>query len=181
MTTKTPPTAALNDLSLEKLIGEPLQAAAKAHETMVNTNLKILENLAKKGNQTFTFERAGGTDISVSVPTMALVDLPFFSIDSLTNEFTFEVSSIQATSEEKVGSLSGSASAGGFVSKFVDLKLEAGYNKTNRSSTSDNARGKLNIRVTASKAGYSKGMQTLMDAAVKSITASDPSVLESDG
>ena len=167
------PTKALNDLPLDKLISEPLNAAANAHVALSKANLAILKELSVENN-TFEFTTKDPQNnekkITVSVPTLAVVDLPCFSIDRLTNEFTFEVSTIQDSMEEKEGSLKGSASAGGFISKFVDFNLEAGYNKTNRTTSSNSERGKLNISVTATRTGYSKGMQTILDAAVKAIT-----------
>ncbi|WP_428239556.1 DUF2589 domain-containing protein [Gynuella sp.] len=168
-------TQALNDLPLVKLISEPLHAAAQAHVELSQANLKLLGDFIKQGNQTFNFakEDQDGTkqNIAVTVPTIALVDIPFFSIDQLTNEFTFEVSSIQEVSDEKTGTLSGSASSAGFLSKFVDIKLEAGYNTTHKATTSNSERGKLNITVTASKGSPSKGMQTIIDAAIDAISA----------
>lgn len=172
---------ALNNLPLDKLIGEPLFAVAKAHMELSKNNIEILQNLSNEPNKTFTFTReepdSNGTPvtktIAVTLPMLALIDIPNFTLDQFKNEFTFNVSSIQEDLETKKGTLSGSASAGGLISKFVDFKLEAGYDKTSSSKSTDSENGQLHITVTAKKTGQSVGMKNLMDAATKSITTKE--------
>ncbi|MDO6557617.1 DUF2589 domain-containing protein [Paraglaciecola chathamensis] len=176
-------TKALNELPLSKLIQEPLSAAAKAHLEISNANLEALINIASQPNQQFKFTSqfppggdgggnpAPAATVVIDAPLVSLVDIPSFAITKIENNFSFEVSTIQEDLESKKGSLKGSASAGGLISKFVDFNLEAGYEKSASSRNTYNEKGKLNIHVTAVKVDAPKGLQTIIDAAIESITA----------
>lgn len=171
----------LDTLPLKKLIGEPLHAAAQAHLELSKANLEAIKGYVAQPNTDLQFnykdKDSSGNEvdkhINMSVPVMALADLPSFSIDTLVNEFTFEVSCIQDESSEKEGSLKGSASSGGFFSKFVDFNLEGGYTKKQRNQVTNTEKGKLNITVTANRTGPTQAMTMIMEAATKAIKVTE--------
>lgn len=170
-------TKALNNLPLKKLIGDPLSAAAQAHLELTDANLEALKTYVVAGNIEFDFKYMDDADtnktVTLNLPVMALVNLPLFSIDSLVNEFTFEVSTIQDQTEATDGNLRGSVSAGGFFSKFVDFNVEGGYTKKSSIQSTNSEKGKLHIRVEASRTGPTEALKMIMEAATKAITVKE--------
>lgn len=168
-------TKALNDLPLEKLIGEPLQAAAKAQLAMAQSNLEAMVKLASQPNQVVSLSKKEGNDtkaISISVPVLAMVEPVNLSIEKLTSSFTFEVSTLQDEESMTSGSLKGSISGKGLLSGLLGVEASGNLEKNSTSKSSYSERGQLNISVLATRTGHTRAMQTILDAAFESISIS---------
>ena len=164
-------TKALSDLPLDKLVGEPMIAAAKAQLQMAQSNLQSLQAMNGQ-TETFNFEKSANSQTStttVTVPTMAVVEPANLAIEEVINNFTFEVSTLQEENDETEGCLKGSVSGSGLLSGLLGIEASGNLQSHSAERSSYNERGKLNIQVKATRTGHSKAMQTIIDAALDAV------------
>lgn len=164
-------TKALSDLPLDKLVGDPMIAAAKAQVEMAKSNLRSIKEMEGQ-NETFEFQSDSGESTqttTITVPTIAVVEPTNLSIEEINSTFTFEVSTLQDETSTKEGSLKGSVSGSGLLSGLLGIEASGNLESKKSERSSYNERGKLNIQVRATRTGHSKAMQTIIDAALDAV------------
>ncbi len=162
----------LSDLPLSRLISEPLIGAAKAQQMLSQNSIDYINQLSQdkeKVEINVDVDQGNGqvTTQTVSMSKLLASDLSTLGITKVTNEFTFEISTIQTQSSSSQGELKGSASAGAFISKFVDISVNGSLNQQKSSKTTNSQRGTLNVQVEAERIPAPVGVQLIIDAALK--------------
>lgn len=173
-------------LDMGALIGGPLKASCDAQTTLAMSTVNFIQEvgfhtdngISKTRVADFSFDRTvmNGKDelgnpiyekeeVKMSVPLLAMVNVPSLMIQDVDISFDMEVSSSESSenSKDKSGSMSGSAtfSLGGFLKGSASI---AGKVSTYSSNTrkSDNS-AKYHVEVKATQGGTPEGLSRVLD------------------
>jgi len=174
------PAAAFQALPLNHMIAEPLKAAIQAQQQAAIALQDYLQMfIDEETNKPITVdfnaslkdESGEERSVGISAPMLSIVPVPHLTIKELTTNFVFEVSHIRKESNVKEGSLKGSASAQGIVSKFVDFSLSGSASSKSTVESTANQSGTLNITVRAEEAPMPAGLKKVLDIMTSAITS----------
>lgn len=172
-------------LPLDFLISSPLIAAVKAQHIAAETTKGFIESMINDDGTPktvdFSVEQKSGGDpannIAVKAPLLALVPVPHLRIDSMSINFTFEVSQTFRDSNETNKSVDMSVSSGKALSPWVKASLKGSASSKATKESQTNRSGHLDITVNASEAPIPEGLArvlSLMTSAIQTPESSTP-------
>jgi hypothetical protein len=180
-------------LPMEQIIGGPLQAIVKAQSLAASTTADFIQKVGlmqsdpKDPNSAlvartvdFSFKRlrppddpkgsSTTEDVSLTVPLLTIVPVPFIRIEEATIDFECKVSSSTLdTSDVKVG-VDASASGGFFGVKF-EVKASFSYQSTHKDQVDKSATLKVQVKAVQDDmpGGLKKMLEILETAVVDSL------------
>lgn len=178
-------------LPMDQLIGGPLTAACDSQLRLAKSTADFIEQIGfyeesgvrKTRTADFSFTKHVITgkdelgndihdkeDISLSVPMLAIVNIPSLMIDEVDITFDMEVKSSESSNEssDSAGSFSGSASVGfGPFSASVSISGSVSSHSENTRSSDNSA--KYHVSVHATQAGTPEGLSRVLDIIAASV------------
>lgn len=162
-------------LPIDRLIGDPLDAACKAQANLANTTVDFITQVGmnKVGGKyetiqvDFTYKKANGTRESITVPLLAIVNVPNLSIQEVTIDFNMKVQTASVQKKDFNWDVSASGSVGGWGWK---ASMSASVGGSSSSTRSTDTSASYNIHVRASDPGYPEGLKKVMDILESVIT-----------
>ncbi len=147
-------------LPLDFLISAPLIATVKAQHIAAQTTKSYIESMINSDGTPITVDfsveqqsdEAGVNKIDVKAPLLSLVPVPHLRIDSLTVNFTFEVSQTYRNSKETDKSVDMTVSSGRALSPWVKASVKGSASSKATVESQTNRSGQLEITVNASEA-----------------------------
>jgi hypothetical protein len=171
MATEILPAAEFQALPLEFIISAPLNGAVKAQAIAADNLRAFLEAFKDKtvefktsASQTTgaTPSNGAGQQLSVSVPLLAVVPVPYLRIDSLTASFKYEISQIVMDKSQTEKGVDLDAGTAGFLSNFVRATVKGSVSSKSSSESTLNRSGSLEITVHASEAPIPEGLARVL-------------------
>lgn len=185
-TPSTVATNALQAIPFSSLIGGPLQAAIQAQSQAAVTTWEFINNVGLTGpdgdrkaiSVVFQYQK-GGEMVNLIVPLLAIVPIPYISIDTMTIDFTANISAsssstvenTESTSAEVGGSASVSIGYGPFSAK---AEFKANYSSKKDSKATQDSKYSveytMNIHVGASQSAMPAGLASVLNILNSSIS-----------
>ncbi len=169
---KIQPGLEFKSLPLEFIIAAPLTGVIKAQAIAAETTKEFVLKF-KDTNIDFKYsvDKGGGdkTEVTVSVPMIALIPVPHIRIDSYTSTFKYEISEVvsEVNSLDRGASLEGGTT--GLLSNFVKATLKGSVSSKSSSESTTNRSGSLEITVHASEAPVPEGLARILSLLSRSI------------
>lgn len=184
-TPSTVATNALQAIPFSSLIGGPLQAAIQAQSQAATTTWEFINNVGLTGPEgdrkaisvVFQYQK-GGQMVNLIVPLLAIVPIPYISIDTMTIDF---MANISASSSSVVENTESTATSGEATAKarvgWGPFSAEATF-KANYSSKKDSKATQeskysveytMNIHVGASQSAMPAGLASVLNILNSSI------------
>jgi len=136
-------TSELQAIPFGSLIGGPLDAAIEAQARAAMSSVGFIRSVGfDKNNKVVPVNfvaKKGGDEVSIDVPLLTIVPIPFIRIDEMTIDFKANITSCKQTEDKSTSSFGASASAKGSANYlFFKASLEASVSsKKDSSSTRD--------------------------------------------
>ena len=133
----------LQSLPFGSLIGGPLDAAIEAQGRAAMSSVKFIRSVGfddKNNVIPVTFiARKGDNEVTINVPLLTIVPIPFIRIDEMTIDFKANITSSQQTEDKSSSTLSAGAKFSGSANYlWAKASLEASVSsKKDSSSTRD--------------------------------------------
>lgn len=187
-TPSTVATNALQAIPFSSLIGGPLQAAIQAQSQAAITTWEFINNVGLTGPEgdrkaisvVFQYQK-GGQMVNLIVPLLAIVPIPYISIDAMTIDFTANISASSSNIVENTESTatSGEASAKarvGWGPFSVEANFKANYSSKKDSKATQESKYSveytMNIHVGASQSAMPAGLASVLNILNSSIQES---------
>ncbi|MDC0710177.1 DUF2589 domain-containing protein [Stigmatella sp. ncwal1] len=164
-------TSALQGIPFEQLIGGPLTAAVKAQALAAKTSVDFIRSVgfSEKGevvNVKFVYQRDGRT-VSLDVPLLTIVPIPYLRIDDMTINFKAQLSASGDNNSNTSDSFEAKASlaaSGGFWGQKYSLNGSVSSKKDSSSSASSkySIEYTMDINVRAVQDDMPKGLTTVL-------------------
>lgn len=184
-TPSTVATNALQAIPFSSLIGGPLQAAIQAQSQAAITTWEFINNVGLTGPEgdrkaisvVFQYQK-GGQMVNLIVPLLAIVPIPYISIDAMTIDFTANISASSSSVVENTESTatSGEASAKarvGWGPFSVEANFKANYSSKKDSKATQESKYSveytMNIHVGASQSAMPAGLASVLNILNSSI------------
>ena len=184
-TPSTVATNALQAIPFSSLIGGPLQAAIQAQSQAAITTWEFINNVGLTGPEgdrkaisvVFQYQK-GGQMVNLIVPLLAIVPIPYISIDTMTIDFTANISASSSSTVENTESTatSGEASAKarvGWGPFSVEANFKANYSSKKDSKATQESKYSveytMNIHVGASQSAMPAGLASVLNILNSSI------------
>ncbi|MEM7165335.1 MAG: DUF2589 domain-containing protein [Planctomycetota bacterium] len=139
------PTNQLAAIPFGVLIGAPLNAAVEAQAKAAQSTLDFIKAIGfnddgEVENVTFTFAR-GDDEISLVVPILTIVPIPFIRIDDMSIDFKAKLSASSETGSETSNTTEAKASVSAKAKYlFVSAKLDASFSSKKDSKATANSK-----------------------------------------
>lgn len=163
-------------LPLDYLISTPLIAAVKAQSIAAQTTREFIESMIDEDGKpqtiNFSVEQLSGdgesNNISVKAPLLAITPVPHLRIDSMTINFTFEISQTYRDASETNKSVDMSVSTGK-LSPWVKASIKGSASSKATKESQTNRSGQLDITVNASEAPIPEGLARVLSLMTSAI------------
>lgn len=190
-TPSTVATSALNGLPFDTLIAAPLDAAIKAEAKAAQTSWEFIkevglqeDNGQKKAVTVDFIYTSNGREVKLIVPLLAIVPIPYISVDDITIDFKANISASSTVSQEDNSSQAidaggeGSVRVGWGPFSAGKIKLNANYSSKKDSKATQESKYSveytMDIHVGASQADMPAGLATILNILQSSITPTIP-------
>lgn len=184
-TPSTVATNALQAIPFSSLIGAPLQAAIQAQSQAAITTWEFINNVGLTGPEgdrkaisvVFQYQK-GGEMVNLIVPLLAIVPIPYISIDEMTIDFTANISASSSSVIENTESTetSGEASAKakvGWGPFSAEASFKANYSSKKDSKATQDSKYSveytMNVHVGASQSAMPAGLASVLNILNSSI------------
>ncbi len=184
-TPSTVATNALQAIPFSSLIGGPLQAAIQAQSQAAITTWEFINNVGLTGPEgdrkaisvVFQYQK-GGQMVNLVVPLLAIVPIPYISIDTMTIDFTANISASSSSTVENTEStatdVGGSASVSiGYGPFSAKAEFKANYSSKKDSKATQDSKYSveytMNIHVGASQSAMPAGLASVLNILNSSI------------
>ncbi len=174
----------LNSIDFSALIGGPLVAAVKAQMEAALASVDFIKQVGFEENTSqsgtgggqqntsvstvryveFTYER-NGQDVTLKVPILSIVPVPFVRIESIDIEF---LANITAVEYEDSGSSIGGGLSGGIFKKFF-LRARIAGQKYTRQGSRMSQKYAMSVKVRAVQDEMPSGLERILDILEDSI------------
>ena len=197
-TVQTQATNLLSGIPFGYLIGAPLVAAIDAQGLAAMETVKFIEAVGFTSSGvppvttaqtvTFTYTKpvtptGGGTPVSetmtLTVPLLSIVDIPFLRISQMTIAFTANIqadTSTQVTTANTTAFTANLSTSANFF--FASAKLNASISNTSSTNTTANStynvQYTMGINVTAEQDSMPAGLQAILNILANAIAAQSP-------
>ena len=183
----------LGSIPYGTLIGAPMPAAVEAQALSAQTSLDFIRSIGFESTEdgtdfgavrqvTFSYSRRDTTtgeetDVSLKVPLLTIVPIPYLRIDDMTIDFTSKITEEMLRSTKRDSSTEAEAELSINYSHFlspVKVGFKASISTKHSSSTATSNRYKtehtININVRATQDDLPAGMTRVLDILESSIT-----------
>ncbi|MFP6736262.1 MAG: DUF2589 domain-containing protein [Rhodospirillales bacterium] len=183
----------LGSIPYGTLIGAPMTAAVEAQALSAQTSIDFIRSIGFESTEdgtdfgavrqvTFSYSRrdtttGGETDVSLKVPLLTIVPIPYLRIDDMTIDFTSKITEEMLRSTKRDSSTEAEAELSINYSHFlspVKVGFKASISTKHSSSTATSNRYKtehtININVRATQDDLPAGMTRVLDILESSIT-----------
>ena len=183
----------LGSIPYGTLIGAPMTAAVEAQALSAQTSLDFIRSIGFESTEdgsdfgavrqvTFSYSRRDTTtgeetDVSLKVPLLTIVPIPYLRIDDMTIDFTSKITEEMLRSTKRDSSTEAEAELSINYSHFlspVKVGFKASISTKHSSSTATSNRYKtehtININVRATQDDLPAGMTRVLDILESSIT-----------
>ena len=184
----------LGSIPYGTLIGAPMTAAVEAQALSAQTSIDFIRSIGFESTEdgtdfgavrqvTFSYSRRDTTtgeetDVSLKVPLLTIVPIPYLRIDDMTIDFTSKITEEMLRSTKREPSTEAEAELSINYSHFlspVKVGFKASISTKHSSSTATSNRYKtehtININVRATQDDLPAGMTRVLDILESSITA----------
>lgn len=173
--------AEFKQLPLEFVVSAPLNAVVAAQKNAATEKLAFINSLAKQPDQVFSRKvsrqgvDADGNPVptseerEISVPLLAITDVPGININSLSVEFDYEISQVYEESKERNVEVGANAGAKGILSGLLNVGLKGSFSSKKSSDYSVNKSGSMSIKLHAGESPVPEGLQKVMTWMVQNI------------
>jgi hypothetical protein len=173
----------ISTISLGSIIGGALNAIVEAQSQAADTTVQFIESVGftevKDGKENkltpvyVSFDYAIKDDenknreVSMKVPLLTMVPIPFIRIDSADIDFNVKINSVEETKTSQENKVSGSTQANANYKGFrfnAGIKLNASISNQKKSSSSDTVKRdySLNVHVHAVQDDMPAGVERLL-------------------
>lgn len=166
----------LQSLPFGSLIGGPLDAAIEAQARAAMSSVGFIRTVGfdDSGNvQSITFKATRGDDeVSISVPLLTILPIPFIRIDDMTIDFKANITSSKETTDKTVDSKEFSAKAQASA-RYLFFKASLDASVSNKRDSESTKNSKYSVETTIDvhvhavqdemPAGLSKMLEILTD------------------
>lgn len=187
-TPSTVATNALQAIPFSSLIGGPLQAAIQAQSQAAMTTWNFIKEVGLTGpdndrkavSVVFQYQK-GGQMVNLVVPLLAIVPIPYISIDQMTIDFKANISASSSSTSEQTESTSTSGEAAAHMSFgwgpfSVSADFKANYSSKKDSKATEESKYSveytMDIHVGASQSAMPAGLASILNILQSSITES---------
>jgi len=183
----------LGSIPYGTLIGAPMTATVEAQALSAQTSIDFIRSIGFESTEdgtdfgavrqvTFSYSRrdtttGGETDVSLKVPLLTIVPIPYLRIDDMTIDFTSKITEEMLRSTKRDSSTEAEAELSINYSHFlspVKVGFKASISTKHSSSTATSNRYKtehtININVRATQDDLPAGMTRVLDILESSIT-----------
>ncbi len=173
--------AEFKQLPLEFVVSAPLNAVVVAQKNAATEKLAFINSLAKQPDQVFSrkvttqgVDAAGAPTTTteereISVPLLAITDVPGININSLAVEFDYEISQVYEEKKERNVEVGANAGAKGILSGILNVGLKGSFSSKKSTDYSVNKSGSMSIKLHAAESPVPEGLQKVMTWMVQSI------------
>lgn len=189
-TPSTVATTALQSIPFETLIGGPLDAAIKAEAKAAETSWTFIKEVGlqevngqKKAVTVDFIYTSNGREVKLIVPLLAIVPIPYISVDNITIDFKANISASSTVAQEDTSSQAIDAGGEGEVKVgwgpfSADIKFHANYSSKKDSKATQESKYSveytMDIHVGASQADMPAGLASVLNILQSSITPTIP-------
>jgi len=186
-TPSTVATSALQAIPFGSLIGAPLDAAINAQVTAAKSTVEFINSVGfdaagKAKSVVFEYQRDGKI-VSIIVPVLAIVPIPYIQVDTITIDFLANISASASTVSENSesssmgGELGVSAKVGwGPFSVSADFKANYSSKKDSKATAESrySVEYTMSVHVGASQSNMPAGLAAVLNILQGSIAGSEP-------
>ncbi len=163
--------AEFKQIPFKEILAAPLTAVIDAQKVAAGIRLDFIEKLNNAEPQRFqreVFTKTEGaankkntSKREVSVPLLAITDVPGLNIDSLSVEFEYEINQVfdEKKEREAGSSLEGKA---GIFGGLGSIGLSGSFSSKKSTDYSVNKSGSMSVRLNASESGTPEGLRKVM-------------------
>lgn len=165
----------LNNLPFDNIIGGPLNAAINAQAQAAETTVDFIQRVGMREingekeaiNVQFVYEDSSGQSRRITVPILAIVPIPFITIDNVNIAFKAKITASTHAESSSAKSSSGYVNlSAGYKGTRFRASLNAGYSAKKDSKASQESKYSveytMDVQVNASQAGLPAGMEAVL-------------------
>ncbi len=164
-------------LPIDELIGAPLMAAAAAQGKLALTTAQFIQDVGMSNNQVrnvdFNYKTNDGSSVidnTLSVPLLAIVNVPNLSVKEANVDFCMEVKTQSVDKSSLNTNTTISASYGGSWFCPVKASITGSVATASEHTRSTDKSAKYTISVKAVDTGYPEGLSRVLDILANNIS-----------